>query len=60
MKNNETFTIVQKSTGHHYDTNDQRFYAENWERSDDSKDYLQQLIENDPEKFVGCEIQNNA
>lgn len=58
MKAKETFTIVHKS-GTHYDTNDQKFYDQKWERTLDSKKYLQGLIFNDPEKFAGCKIENN-
>jgi len=60
MTTQETFTIIQKSSGHHYDTNDQRFYGENWERTMDTKKYLLQLIENDPDKFEGCIIEDNV
>lgn len=60
MNNKETFTIVIKGTDSHYDTNDQRFYEGNWERTQDSKSYLEGLITNYPEKFRGCEIQNNS
>ena len=55
-KNNETFTIVRKGTDIHYDTNDQKFYEGNWERTQDKKEYLEQLIQNDPEKFEDCTI----
>lgn len=55
----ETFTIVKKGTDTHYDTNDQRFYGGTWERTLDSKSHLEMLISNSPEKFEGCEIQDN-
>tara|TARA_R110001599_G_scaffold223689_1_gene422867 strand:+ start:342 stop:521 length:180 start_codon:yes stop_codon:yes gene_type:complete len=55
----ETFTIVKKGTGNHYDTNDERFYDSSWERTLDSKSYLEMIISNNPEKFKGCEIQDN-
>jgi len=57
----ETFTIVRKggSQESHYDTNDQRFYGDNWERTQDSKEYLEMLIKNNPEKFEGCIIEDN-
>jgi len=54
----ETFTIVKKGTDTHYDTNDQRFYDGNWERTLDSKSYLEMLISNSTEKFESCEIQD--
>ena len=56
MKN---YTIVKKATETHYDTNDQRFYDGNWERTEDTREYLKQLIKNNPEKFEGCKIQKN-
>ena len=59
MKNTETFTIVKKGTDTHYDTNDQIFYDGSWERTLDSKLYLEMLISNSPEKFEGCETQDN-
>ncbi len=58
MKNQETFTIVH-SSGKHYDTNDQKFYDSNWDRTLDSEKYLKQLIKNNLEKFEGCKIENN-
>lgn len=60
MSTKETYTIVQKLSGYHYDTNDKRFYSDSWERSQDTKKYLEQLIENNPEKFEGFEIQDNS
>ena len=56
---NETFTIVKKGTDTHYDTNDERFYNSNWERTQDSKEYLEMIMRNNPEKFEGCIIENN-
>jgi formiminotetrahydrofolate cyclodeaminase len=57
----ETYTIVKKGSSQesHYDTNDQRFYGDNWERTQDSKEYLERLIKNDSEKFEGCIIEDN-
>lgn len=54
----ETYTIVHKS-GKHYDTNDEGFYDSNWERTQDKKAYLEMLIQNNPEKFEGCQIEDN-
>jgi len=56
---NETFTIVKKGTDTHFDTNDRRFYAGNWDRTGDTREYLEMLMSNDPEKFEGCEIVDN-
>lgn len=58
MKNAEIYTIVRR--GQHYDTNDQRWYEYTWEVSKDSKDYLEQLIKNNPRKFRDCSIIANA
>lgn len=60
MKNAETFTIVNEKNGKHYDTNDERFYDESWERTMDSKQYLETLMDNNPEKFEGFKIVDNA
>jgi len=59
MLNSEKHTIVNLNTSDHYDTNDERFYGQSWERTLDSKSYLQRLIINNPEKFEGCEIEKN-
>jgi hypothetical protein len=59
MKTSETFTIVKTGTDSHYDPNEERFYSASWERTQDSKEYLQMVMENNPEKFEGCEIQDN-
>lgn len=55
----ETFTIVDEKFGAYYDTFDERFYSDNWERTYDTKEYLQCLIDNNPEKFKGCKIVDN-
>jgi len=59
MKNKEIYTIVNSESGNHYDTNDERFYAENWERTMDNESYLKDLIKNNPEKFEGCKIEKS-
>jgi len=56
---NENYTIVIKKTDRHYDTNDERFYESNWERTKDSKEYLEGLIKNYPDKFENCIIEEN-
>ena len=52
-------TLVNKKTGSHYDTNDERFYNQNWEKTLDSEPYLKTLISNNPDKFEGYEIKNS-
>lgn len=59
MKNKETYTIVHTPSGYHYDTNENQFYSEQWERTKDKKPYLEMLIKNDPDRFKDCIIQNN-
>jgi len=59
MKSIEKFTIVKKGTDNHYDTNDERFYGGSWERTQDSKEYLERIMKNNPEKFEGCIIEEN-
>tara|TARA_R110001632_G_scaffold175286_1_gene294991 strand:+ start:224 stop:559 length:336 start_codon:yes stop_codon:yes gene_type:complete len=54
----ENYTIVVKNTGTHYDTNEESFLGGKWEKTKDTKEYLEQLIKNNPNKFEGCEIQN--
>lgn len=61
MKNQQTYTIVRPGTNEnsHYDTNDNRFYSDSWERTQDYLEYLENLIKNYPEKFENCIIENN-
>ena len=59
MKTSETFTIVKKGSDNHYDTYDERFYTGSWQRTQDSKEYLEMIMKNNPEKFEECEIENN-
>ena len=53
-----TFTIVRNE--YHYDTYDERFYTDSWERTMDVKEYLELIIKNDPARFDGCKIENNS
>jgi len=53
---NEKYTLINPITGYHYDTNDERFYNESWEKTLDSKTYLELLVGNSPEKFEGFKI----
>lgn len=55
-KNDEIYTIVDTKTGKHYDTEDEKFYGDDMERSTDTKKYLTMLMKNDPEKFKGYKI----
>ncbi len=59
MKNQDKYTLVNPKNGKHYDTNDERFYDDNWERTQDSKEYLQRLVSNNPEKFEDFKIVEN-
>lgn len=60
MKAKETFTLVNIKTGSHYDTNDEKFYGDNWERTQDTKEYLELLKSNNPEKFKDYTIEDNS
>jgi len=51
-------TLVN-SKGQHYDTYDEKFYGENWERTLDSKITLENLVNYNPTKFEGFEIVEN-
>ena len=55
----EVYTIVHKATSRHYDTNEEMFFSESWESTQDTKKYLQMIINNNLEKFEGCEIITN-
>ena len=57
--NEEIYTLVNPKTGSHYDTNDERFYSVLWDTTGDTKEYLQTLIENNPEKFEDYIITDN-
>ena len=55
----EVHTIVHKATNRHYDTNEETFLPDSWECTKDTKKYLQMIINNNPDKFEGCEIITN-
>lgn len=59
MKYKEIYTIVHTPSGYHYDTNEEKFYSDEWEWTEDNKIYLEMLVNNNPEKFKDCVIQNN-
>jgi len=54
----EDYTIVNQKTQKHYDTNEEKFLNESWNRTLDKREYLELLISNNPEKFQDCEIEN--
>lgn len=56
MKDLEIYTLVNPTTGTHYDTLDERFYPESWDKTFDSKEYLTKLKNNNPDKFDGFEV----
>jgi len=51
----EAYTIVRQG-GSHYDTNDEKFYSDSWDCTLDAKEYLENLIKNNPNKFRDCQI----
>lgn len=51
----EAYTIVRPG-GAHYDTNDERFYTNSWECTLDTKEYLEMIMANNPQKFENCQI----
>jgi len=57
--NEEIYTLVNPKNGNHYDTNDERFYDDSWDETGDTKEYLQTLIDNNPEKFEDYNIITN-
>jgi len=50
--------IRNTKTDEAFDTQEMKFYGSNWEPTmETDKDYLQSLIDNDPEKFENCIIE---
>lgn len=47
-------TIIR--AGAHYDTKDERFYSDTWECTLDDRQYLEQLMSDNPQKFFNCQI----
>ena len=47
---------IQHEKGMIYDTNDDKFYSENFTIELDTKAYLKALMKNNPEKFENCKI----
>jgi hypothetical protein len=50
------FYIFNVITNENYDPIENKFYPGSWEPEREEKEYLQQLIESDPEKFENCII----
>lgn len=51
----EEYTIVRQD-GSHYDTYEEQFYSDSWECTVDTKEYLETLMANNPQKFENCQI----
>ena len=53
--------ILNTKTDESFDTMEMKFYPNNWEpEMEEDKDYLQSLIEEDPEKFENCVIETRT
>ena len=51
------YYILNSKTDYSFDPIENKFYPNNWEPElDDDKDYLQSLIDQDPEKFENCKF----
>lgn len=58
MKTAKLFYIRNTKSDKNYDINEGKFFGSNWEPIyEEDKSYLQKLINNDPEKFKDCVIQ---
>lgn len=56
MKN--LFYIRNTKTDESFDTIEMKFYPNNWEpEMEEDKNYLQSLIDEDPEKFENCVVE---
>ena len=52
------FYIRNTKTDQNFDTIEMRFYSNNWEPMyEEDKQFLEGLIENDPQKFENCIIE---
>lgn len=52
-----TFTLFNPKRNVFYDTNDEKMYdADSFEWTFDTSEYLETLVENNPEKFEGFKI----
>jgi hypothetical protein len=52
----EDSTIVHMGNGFNYDPIERRFFSPNWEVMLNTYDYLRELMDEDPERFEGCQI----
>jgi len=53
--------ILNTKTDESFDTIEMKFYPNNWEpEMEEDKDYLQSLIDEDPEKFKNCIIETRT
>lgn len=56
MKN--LFYIRNTKTDQNFDTVENKFYGSNWEPTyEDDKEWLQGIIDEDPEKFENCVVE---
>lgn len=55
-----TFYILNTKTDANFDTNEMKFYPASWEPVLEEKEYLENLIANDSEKFKDCIVVNTA
>ena len=55
----EIYSIQHMASKCHYDTWEECFFPENWKKSNDTKEYLENLIRNNPDKLGGCVIVKN-
>jgi hypothetical protein len=53
-----TYYIWNTKTDANFDTNENKFYPSSWEPVLEEKDYLQSLIDAEPEKFKNCKVVN--
>lgn len=53
----EMYYIQNEETQKYYDTDDEKWYPDNWVPTLDTKEYLEMLMDNNPEKFEGCTIE---
>lgn len=53
-----TFYIWNTKNDKNFDTNEMKFYSNNWEPELEDKEYLETLISNNPDKFENCVIVN--
>lgn len=54
------YTIIRKNDNFTYETRDDQFNDEEWERSLDDYETLESLMKADPEKFKNCYIEDNS